>query len=293
MHSERRRRSEPFAMNSKIPPQMILGMVLLATGPTFAAQPLLLGHAPTQQQSPQANSDAHSTLSPKETQEEHAKIFMAEKRYEDAIQAYEELLKSDPKSAIYLNMVGIGYLDLSNFDQARKYFQRAVKADKKYSSAVNNLGMVYYHQKNFRRAIREYQRAIKIEPRQAGTHVNLGFAYYNTNKFELAAAEFAQAIELDPLVFQRTARVGTMVEDRSVTNHGLFFFTMARIYAQKTDAAHCAEYLRKSFDEGYKDVAKAKTDPAFKTVLNDPDVQAVLALATPAEQKDAASQPGA
>ena len=61
-----------------------------------------------------------------------------------------------------------------------------------------------------------------------------------------------------------------MVQDRSVSNHGLFFFTMAKVYAQKKDAAHCAEYLRKSLDEGYKDIGKAKTDPAFKDVINDP-----------------------
>jgi tetratricopeptide (TPR) repeat protein len=280
-------------MKFKIRPRVVVGMLLFVVAPRFTAQPLLADSPSGPRQSPQSNPGARPPLSPKEMQEERAKIFMAEKRYEDGIQAYEELLKSEPKSAVYLNMVGIAYLDLSNFDQARKYFQRSVKADKRYSSAVNNLGMVYYHQKNFRRAIREYEKAVKIDRRQAGTHVNLGFAYYNSNKYELAAAEFGQAIELDPLVFQRNARVGTMVEDRSVTNHGLFFFTMARIYAQKTDAAHCAEYLRKSFDEGYKDIAKAKTDPAFKTVLNDPDVQAVFALVSPVEQKDSASQPGA
>ena len=84
-----------------------------------------------------------------------------------------------------------------------------------------------------------------------------------------------------------------MVQDRSVTNHGLFFFTMARVYAQKNDAEHCAEYLRKSLDEGYKDVVKAKTDPAFKDVLNDPGVQAVLVLHFPRGAKGRGSQPGA
>ncbi len=93
--------------------------------------------------------------------------------------------------------------------------------------------MVYYHQKNYRRAIREYRRAVTIEPDQAGTHANLGFAYYNTNKFPEAAGEFQKAIELDPGIFERNDRVGTMVQDRSVSNHGLFFFTMARVYAQE------------------------------------------------------------
>ena len=119
----------------------------------------------------------------------------------------------------------------------------------------------------------------------------MGFAYYNTNKFTEAATEFQKALELDPRIFERNDKVGTMVQDRSVTNHGLFFFTMAKVYATKGDAAHCAEYLRKSLDEGYKDVAKAMTDPAFKDVINDPDVQAVM-LRIPG-QKGSAAQPGA
>ena len=226
-------------------------------------------------------------------QVERAKILMAEKRYEAAVQAYQDLLKTEPKSAVYMNMIGIGYLDLSNLDQAKKFFQRSAKADKKYPSPVNNLGLVWYSHKNFRRAIREYLRAAKIEPGQAGIHANLGFAYYNSNKFPEAATEFQKALELDPHIFEHNERVGTMMQDRSVTNHGMFFFTMARVYAQKHDAEHCAEYLRKSFDEGYKDIVNVKTDPVFKDVINDPSVQAVLVLIFPTEQKDVTAKPGA
>jgi tetratricopeptide (TPR) repeat protein len=232
-------------------------------------------------------------LSPREMLEERAKVQMAEKRYDAAIQSYQDLLKAEPKNAVFLNMIGIAYLDLSNYDQAKKYFVRSSKADKKYSSAVNNLGMVYYHQKDFRRAIREYQIAITIDPSLAGSHANLGFAYYNSNKFPEAAAEFQKAIEIDPSIFERNDRVGSTVQDRSVSNHGLFFFTMAKVYAQKGDAPHCAQYLRKSLDEGYKDIAKATTDPAFKDVINDPAVQDVLLRIVPAEQKGSATHPGA
>ena len=242
---------------------------------------------------PQTNGAAAPALSPKEMQEERAKVQMAEKRYEAALQTYQELAKADPKNALYFNMIGIAYLDLGNYDQAKKYFIRASKVDKQYSSAVNNLGMVYYHQKNYKGAIRQYLRAAAIDPNQAGTHANLGFAYYNTNQFPPAAVEFQKALELDPRIFERNDRAGTMVQDRSVSNHGLFFFTMAKVYAQKRDAEHCAEYLRKSLDEGYKDVGKARTDPAFKDVINEPVVQAVLDRVAPAEQKGTTEQPGA
>ncbi|MBZ5660735.1 MAG: tetratricopeptide repeat protein [Acidobacteriia bacterium] len=264
----------------------LLGLLFLPLCAT-AGQPA----GPPQQSQP--GSDARPAMSAKDLEIEKARIMMAEKKYDGAIQIYQEVLKQDPKNALVLNMTGIAYLNLSRYDQAKKYFERSAKADKHYSSAVNNLGMVYYHQKNFRRAIREYQRAVAIDPTLAGTHANLGFAYYNTNKLPEAAAEFQKALELQPDIFEQNNRVGTMVQDRSVANHGLFFFTMARVYGEKNDAPHCAEYLRKSLDEGYKDVGKARSDPAFKKVLNDPDVQAVLLRIAPVEGKAAASHPGA
>jgi len=279
-------------MKWKPPSRILLGFALSAAAQQMLAQQPAPGQAGQTTPSQPAISVPPS-LSPKEMQEERARVQMAEKKYEAAIQTYQELLKGDPKNAAFMNMIGIAYLDVGNYDQAKKYFIRASKADKTFSSAVNNLGMVYYHQKNFRRAIREYQRAAAIDPSLAGTHANLGFAYYNTNKFQEAAEEFQKALELDPHIFERNDRVGTMVQDRSVSNHGLFFFTMAKVYAQKNDAPHCAEYLRKSLDEGYKDIGKAKTDPAFKDVINDPVVQAVIERVAPAEQKGPAAQPGA
>jgi tetratricopeptide (TPR) repeat protein len=274
-----RRFSEAFAMNTKFARWIILGLLLVPTAPRAAAQ--------------QSQGSTSPALSPRDIQVEKAKILMAEKRYDACIEAYQDLLKAEPKNAVFMNMIGIAYLDLSKPEEAKKYFQRAEKADKKYSSAVNNLGMVYYTQKNYRRAIREYQRAAKIDPGQAGTHANLGFAYYNTNKFQESSVEFQKALEIDPHVLERNSNVGTMMQDRSVSNHGLFFFTMARVYAQKKDAEHCAEYLRKSYDEGYKDVVKVKTDPAFKEILNDPGVQAVLVIIFPADQKATTAPPGA
>jgi tetratricopeptide (TPR) repeat protein len=274
----------------RIPPYFALVLLFAAAACPLAQAQVQPPTTDTQQSQPDAATPA---LSPIELQEQRARIQMAEKRYDAAIQTYLDLSQAHPKNPGYLNMIGIAYLDLGNYIQAKKFFVRATKADKNFSSAVNNLGMVYYHQKDYRRAIREYQRAVIIEPGLAGTHANLGFAYYNTNKFPEAAGEFQKALELDPTIFERNDRVGTMVQDRTVANHGLFFFTMAKVYAQKGDGPHCAEYLRKSLDEGYKDVGKVATDPAFKDVINDPGVQEVLARATPAQPGETATRPGA
>jgi tetratricopeptide (TPR) repeat protein len=274
-----------------IPPLSIFFFLFAAASCPAARRPAIT--AAIQPAQTQSNSAAPATADAKDKLEERARIQMAEKRFDAAIQSFSDLSKADPKNAYYLNMIGIAYLDLNKDEQARKYFIRATKADKKYSSAINNLGMIYYRQKDFKRAIREYQKAAAIDPDLAGSHANLGFAYYNSNKFPEAAAEFLRALEIDPAIFERNDKAGSVVQDRTVNNHGLFFFTMAKVYAQRNDGPHCAEYLRKSLDEGYKDLAKVSTDPAFKEVINDPDVQAVLARAAPAETKGNTAHPGA
>jgi tetratricopeptide (TPR) repeat protein len=243
--------------------------------------------------SPSANS-TQAPLSPKDMQVERAKIYMATKRYEQAIATYQQLSKSEPRNAQYLNMIGIAYLNLTNLNQAQRYFERAVKVDKKYFSALNNLGMVWYEQRNYRRAIREYQRAVVIAPTEASVYANLGYAYYHSKKDVEAGNAFRKALQLDPRVFEHTSGgVGSLVQDRTVADHGHFFFIMAREYAQLGDVEHCAEYLRKSADEGYKDVVKAKTDPAFAKVVNDPAIQDFFLRISPGAPKTASAPPGA
>jgi tetratricopeptide (TPR) repeat protein len=263
---------------------------------SFSINPLtprLNAQQPAANSPPQESTDARPAQSARDVAIERARIMMAEKRYDAGIHAYEDLLKNEPKNAVFMNMIGIAYLNMGNFPLAKKNFERSTKADKKYASAVNNLGMVWYQQRNYRRAIREYQRAVAIDAGLGGTHANLGYAYYKTQKYAQAASEFRKALEIDPHTFDHNERVGTMMQDRSVENKGLFFFMMAKEYGQMGDAEHCAEYLRKSLDEGYKDVAKAKTDPAFRKVLDDPTVQGVLLRVSPANEKSAPTAPGA
>ena len=286
-------------MKIKLFPWVTLIFLVFTSLPKLNAQQPA-ANSPTADSPAQTATDDRVVPSPRDAAVERARTLMAEKRYDAAIDAYQTLLKSEPKNALFLNMIGIAYLNLSNsvthganYNQAKKYFERSAKADKKYASAVNNLGMVWYQQKNYRRAIREYQRAVAIDPSQSGTHGNLGYAYYKIKKYGEAAAEFRKALEIDPRIFERNERVGTMMQDRTVENHGLFFFMMAKEYAQLGDAEHCADYLRKSLDEGYKDVAKAKTDPAFKKVLDNPTVQGVLLMVTPGDAKPSRNSPGA
>jgi tetratricopeptide (TPR) repeat protein len=220
---------------------------------------------------------------PRQIAELRADIMMARKQYSDAIEAYDELLKKEPKNAELLNKVGVGYSNLTKLDKAKKYYERAIKADGKYASALNNLGTVHFYQKRFKRAIKVYQRAIVAKPDSATFHSNVGHAWFADKKYAEAIAAWSRAIELDPQVFERRGGAGgTILQTSSVEQRSLFYFYMAKTYASLSNAERCAHFLKRAIDEGYKNIAAIEKDPAFASVIKDPLVQEALQTPPPA-----------
>ncbi len=212
-----------------------------------------------------------------------ADILMARKQYSDAIVAYEEILKGEQKNADLLNKIGVGYSNLTKLDKAKKYYERAIKADSKHASALNNLGTVHFYQKKFRRAIKVYERAIAVRPDSATFQGNLGHAWFADKKYPEAIAAFRRAIELDPQVFERRGGGGgTILQTSSVEQRSLFYFYMAKTYASLGNAERCAHFLKRAIDEGYKNAAAIEKDPAFASVINDPQVKEALQTPPPA-----------
>lgn len=214
---------------------------------------------------------------PSRVQEElRGDALVAQKQYSDAIGVYQELLRAYPRDAALLNKIGIAYHQEVNLREAKRYYERAVHADPKYASAVNNLGALEYQRKNYKKAVRQYDKAISIDPTVGSFYSNLGYANFGMKQFDAAMAAFRKAMEIDPSLFEQHGQSGTVLMERSVDDRGEFFFYLAKSFAQAGNAERCANYLRKSRDEGYKRVAAAKTDPAFATVRENPLVKDVL-----------------
>ena len=161
-------------------------------------------------------------------------------------------------------------------DDARKQFDRATKINRRLSDAYNNLGATYYAEKQYKKAISQYQRSISLKPDVASVYTNVGYAYFAARKLPKAMEAFHKALEIDPHVFEETGRAGSILSYRSVADRGLFNFLLAKDFAESGDAANCVVYLRRAHDEGYKEVGKVRTDPAFAKVMTDPGVKALL-----------------
>ena len=195
--------------------------------------------------------------------------------FREAIAAY----KNGPEnSPVTWNKIGIAWHNLGELSLARTNYEHALKVDKKYAEAINNVGTVFYAQKKYRTAINRYKRAIELAPDKASFWSNLGTAYYSQGKIPLMVEAYNKAIVLDPEIFEHHGVVGTEMQDRTVADRARYHFELARLYAKigKDDLA--MQYLRHSFEEGFKDKDKVRKSPEFAGLLENPEFIELMAL---------------
>jgi Tfp pilus assembly protein PilF len=225
-------------------------------------------------------------LTPRQAMEMKGDVFMARKEFSEATGAYEAILQSEPKNAELLNKVAIAYQELGNLNRSERYYRRAMKADKNFASPINNLGTVEYEKKHYSKAIALYKKALVLKMETSTIYSNLGYAYFANKEYPEAMASFDKALAIDPQLFERKSGYGTIIQQRTTTDPGLFNFFVAKSYAALGDAERAAHFLRLARDDGYKNFLSAETDPAFAKVIKDPRVQEVLHV-MPSYQNDA------
>jgi tetratricopeptide (TPR) repeat protein len=245
-----------------------------------ASAPIAPRIAQSQPQSPAES--AVIVVRPELTDEQLGDLYMVRKDYRNAATLYKKLSDKDPRNPVYLNKLGIALHQQAALGMALKYYERASKADPLYADAQNNIGTIWYQRKRYNKAIRAYQKAISIRNDMAVLYSNLAYAYFGDKKYEQAISSFRQALSLDPQLFEHnSSRSGSLLQDRSVGDRGRFYYLLAKSYAEAGNLERCVIYLRKAKDEGYKELAQAKTDPSFAAVLQDPAIQEVLAPKPP------------
>src|SRR5438045_3384327 len=111
---------------------------------------------------------------------------------------------------------------------------------------------------------------------------NLGYAYFSDGKYEESIAAFRTALTIDPQFFERGAsRTGSILQDRSVSDRGRFYFLLAKSFAQAGNYERSLLYLRKAKEEGFASLNQVKTDPSFSAMLKLSETQEILAPKAP------------
>ena len=100
-----------------------------------------------------------------------------ERRYEDAIKSYKDVIKMKPNSASALQNLAISYQNTGNFELHELYLKKAIDADKMHTQANISMGIMLLKEKKFREAWPHYEHRLLAS--QFRSH-KLAYIFYNS-----------------------------------------------------------------------------------------------------------------
>lgn len=119
--------------------------------------------------------------------------------YEEALNAFNEMLALDPLNARALDARGTILTDQGNLEQAITDYTKAIEADPLYPPAYYNRGRVYGLQKKYDQAITDLRQSFELAPFFFGYRANgnIGLIYHRQGKYDQALEAFDAAISFD------------------------------------------------------------------------------------------------
>ena len=125
-----------------------------------------------------------------------AKIYLFEKKTEEAMKLVNQVLKIDKRIAEAYLIKGMIYHYLKNTKLASSSYQTAIEVDPNYFDAYIHMGMLSENLDNYN-AVNYYNSAIEIEPNNIEGHRNKGLFYHFRSEYSEARKSFVNIINID------------------------------------------------------------------------------------------------
>jgi len=125
-------------------------------------------------------------------------LYFEQGKFEEAIEAFEAVLKEKPDFAEGYYNLGMVFLRKGENENAEKAMAKAIEIKPDFIEAYFGLGQVYVERGEEEEALKLYQKAIEIKPNEAKIFVNLGALYFSRGEEDLALEALLKAKELDP-----------------------------------------------------------------------------------------------
>ena len=111
---------------------------------------------------------------PKQVEIETAINHHQQKKYSEAIKAYQAILEKEPDNILILYHIGVALSDTEQWDEAIKYLNKTIALQNNHAQAHNSLGHAYAGKFDFDQAIKSYEAAIACDQKYATAHFNRG-----------------------------------------------------------------------------------------------------------------------
>lgn len=206
------------------------------------------------------------------TPEEIADAYLAQRRYQEAIEYYNHA----PRSAAVWNKTGIAFELMLNFKAAENCYKQSLKIHAHDAQVINNLGTVYDSMKKYRKAARLYRKAIKIAPDSPRILKNMGTNLMIRHKYKAGWEAYTKALALDPHIFDSPG-MSTVENAATLHERGAMNYYMAKSCVKAGLPDRAVQFLRQALSEGFTNPKKIAEDESFAPLRKIPAFQALIA----------------
>lgn len=102
--------------------------------------------------------------------------------WNEAIQNYEQAVKSDPKFIYAWDNLGICYRRVGEYDKALNAYQQSLAVDSKGKMPLQNIPIAYIYKKEYQKAIDAYHNLDKVYPNDPEVYYGIGQIYFTQLK---------------------------------------------------------------------------------------------------------------
>jgi predicted TPR repeat methyltransferase len=166
---------------------------------------------------------------------QRAKAIHNDGRLDEAVDAYEEVLRSDPENFKAHNNLGTVYEEKQDYAAAVDSYRRALEINPDAAPVHYNLAHALQRQGQLEAAVRAYEEALVIRPDDPDTLYNLGHAYHDLGDFDAAETAYRKAIAGDSDHYRAHSNLGSLLFDQSRESEAEKHYR--RVIAIKADSA--------------------------------------------------------
>ena len=156
---------------------------------------------------------------------------------EQAIKAYREVLRIDPKFAGAWYNLGVVYGKSGQADQEINAYREALRINPEDAKAWNNLGFAFGKADQTDQAIKAFRETLRINPEDADAWYNLGVVYVKAGQTDQAIKAFREALRINPEYADAWNNLGVVYVKAGQTDQAIKAFREAlRINPEYADA---------------------------------------------------------
>ena len=199
-------------------------------------------------------------------------------KYELVISKIIELQVIFSKSIFLLNLLGVTYNVLENFDAAIVNFKKIIKINSNFADAYYNLGNIYKKIGNKKESINNYNICIQKNSRKFEAFNNLGNIYKENGNIQNAIDQYLECLEINPNYLIALQNFGVCLQNFKFFNNSSKIDKYIILLLQKdrilrpVDIMDCViDYLYKNPKLNYllKNLKKLKTNIDLDKLIND------------------------